>query len=166
MRALPGRGASYRAALSFSAMKWLQQLARSIAPPRRTDPRFGDLLYMGDKNRYWEGKSSFPPTGATVAYYIDGDADTDFSAQHANLDHIIARWQQLAHDLQPMLESSAVRENVPAKQFVVATVSLPDKPITAAPEWEIAFVGAGDAEQKVLFSAKMKGLAPIQIYVD
>jgi hypothetical protein len=147
-------------------MKWLNNLVQSFAPPKRDDPKFGPMLYMGNKASYWEGKATFPPTGDKVEYFIDGAVDSDFVVQHANLDHICAHWQQLAHDLQPMLESSALRENVPAKQFVVASVSLPNKPITTAPEWEITFVRAGDATKEVLFSAKMKGLAPIQIYVD
>jgi hypothetical protein len=65
-----------------------------------------------------------------------------------------------------MLESSALRENLPTNRFVVASLSLPDKPITAGPEWEITFVRAEDTREGILFSAKMKGLAPIQIYVD
>jgi hypothetical protein len=147
-------------------MKWLTNIVQSFSPPRREDSKFGSMLYMGDKARYWEGKSPFPPTGGQVEYFIDGASDTDFSTQHANLDHICAHWQQLAHDLQPMLESSALRENVPSKKFVVASLSLPDKSITAGPEWEIAFVREGDQNEEILFSAKMKGLAPIQIYID
>jgi hypothetical protein len=147
-------------------MKWLNSLVQTFAPPKRTDAKFGPMIYMGDKCRYWEGKAVFPPTGDTVEYFITGDATTDLSTQHANLDHVCAHWQQLAHDLQPMLESAALRENVPAKQFIVGSVSLPDTPITSGPEWEITFVRAGDTREELLFSAKMKGLAPIQIYID
>lgn len=147
-------------------MKWLNNLVQSLSPPKRNDTKFGPITYMGDKCRYWEGKSTFPPTGDQVEYFIDGAPDTDFAIQHANLDHICAHWQQLAHDLQPMLESSSLRENVPSKKFVVANLSLPDKPITAGPEWEIAFVRQSDPHGEILFSAKMKGLAPIQIYID
>ena len=147
-------------------MKWLTNIVQSFSPPRREDAKFGAMTYMGDKCRYWEGKSTFPPTGYQVEYFITGDAESDLSIQHANLDHISAHWQQLAHDLQPMLESSALRENVPSRKFVVASLTLPDQPITAGPEWEITFVRAGDTKDEILFSAKMKGLAPIQIYID
>jgi hypothetical protein len=157
---------TFRCVILFARMQWLNNLVQSFSPPRRTDAHFGSMIYMGDKCRYWEGKAVFPPTGDQVEYFITGDASTDLATQHANLDHVIAHWQQLAHDLQPMLESSALRENVPEKKFVVASISLPDQPITSAPEWEITFVSAGDTREEVLFSAKMKGLAPIQIYVD
>jgi hypothetical protein len=147
-------------------MKWLNNLVHRFAPPKRDDPKFGPMIYMGDKARYWEGIAVFPPTGDRVEYFIDGDLNSDLAVPHTNLDQVCAHWQQLAHDLQPMLESAALRENVPAKQFVVAAVSLPDKPITAAAEWTITFVRAGDTKEEVLFSAQMKGLAPIQVFID
>jgi hypothetical protein len=155
-----------RCVILFSAMKWLNNIVQRFAPPKRSDQKFGPMIYMGDKAGYWEGIAVFPPTGDKVEYFIDGNTESDFAVQHANLDHVCAHWQQLAHDLQPMLESSALRENMPAKKFVVTAVSLPHKPITAAPEWQITFVRAGDTKEEVLFNAKMKGLAPIQIYVD
>ena len=51
--------------------EFLNSMLSFFKKRRRQDPIFGSMLYMGDREEYWEAKTIFPPTRSEIEIFVD-----------------------------------------------------------------------------------------------
>jgi hypothetical protein len=136
---------------------------------RRDDPMFGELLYMGDRRRYWEGKAQFPPTHTKIEVFVDGSVDDTLDQQHGFFQYLMKTWPDLSAVLGSVLLQKW-REQMPETPvksaweiFSLSSVSIPKDSLEKA-QWEISFVNAADPDN--LWTLRMHGREIAELVID
>lgn len=149
-------------------MSFFDRIRRAFVPLRRTDPRFGQMLFQRMDGRhgssYWECTGSF--AGLEVEYFVDAEEEGPSAAQREHVDGLEARWSELEPRLARFLEGRAGTEDLgehPSRlaDWSLASISLPADP-RAADGVEIGYVERDGGE---LLAFEMSGLEPRAIRV-
>lgn len=147
----------------------LLSFLRHLKRVRRNDPTFGQMLYMGDKLRYWEGKARLSPSAPEVEVFVDGSADDDMQQQHKFFADFLESWPNIRESVQAMvhrrLSDFCPVEKVECawNHLTVSCLSVSKGSIHNA-GWKISFVTTVDGGG--LFTVQMKGLTPQRVLCD
>jgi hypothetical protein len=149
-------------------MRLVDAICSRLNRPRRDDPIFGSMLYMGDRLKYWEGKATFTPTGSIVEVFVDGFAEDSMEQQHNFFQRLLDVWPNLSKVITRFLLDHW-NESEPGKpvespwaSFKISSLSIPKDSIEHA-NWEISFVTSDPTR---LWTVQMTGLLPQELTVD
>lgn len=144
-------------------------MSRYLTRTRRQDPLFGEMLYMGDRLKYWEAEAKFPPIAREVELFIDGSRDDDMEQQHEFFRIISEDWLTLSGRIQELFQKVwAIRRAGSGadrlwEQTSVSSISIPKASVDDG-LWEISLTTPLDADH--VFSVHMKGREPQEIVFD
>ena len=89
-------------------MGFLDKLKEWFSPPRISDPKFGDLLFMENRfapeKSYWECEREFPPTGTVIFNALPGDESGPFEESRAFHIDKEERFSEILIQVRPKLE--------------------------------------------------------------
>jgi hypothetical protein len=116
----------------------LGRLISAFKRRKRTDPIFGNLLFMGDRLAYWEGKAHFVPEGNDIEVFVDGGETDDFVLQHALYKQICTVWKNLRSKADLLLETelSKFGSDTQPSSFRVSAMTIPKSSFENA-EWTL-----------------------------
>lgn len=149
--------------------EFLKRIAAKFHPTFRQDPIFGSMRFMGEKLGYWEAKGLFPPTGASVEFFVDGTEDDSFEIQHEFMEFITTEWKTIASAIAPKLKEIWETVNQKAmsqeiwKEFVLNSISVPES-TTPQAEWNLSFLSRSN--EGLSFWVEMKGREPETVSYD
>ena len=134
-------------------MSLFHNLRLRFSPPRKTDPDFGQLLYMYIPNNpsasYWECEWEFPRTGTVISIGLPGDESGPYSESREFFLQLPDRFEGILSAARPQLASvfhTWLGQDLPQDSFLVVKLAgfgLEDagaKPV----EWDIAFETLSD----------------------
>jgi hypothetical protein len=123
----------------------------------RDDPVFGRLRYMGDRLKYWEGKTTFAPASMQVEIFVDGDGSSDLAAQRGFYAAIHECWDIIWPTIQKAFAERLQKrfeQKRGAIHFDVLSLDIPLGCFDKTP-WELS-AGTG-ADPGHVYVAQMKG---------
>lgn len=135
----------------------------------REDPVFGSVFYMGDRLKYWEGKTLFAPTSSTVEVFVDGFANDDMEQQHGFFNRLVQEWPTLSGPIGDLLLKTwserlpKARLGSPWENFNLSSITIPKGSLDDS-EWEMSFSAGSD--RAALLTVRMKGRQPQAVVVD
>ena len=136
-------------------------IARRLMRIRRNDPMFGQMLFMGQRVGYWEGKAKIPDeTSTEIEIFVDGRPDDDFRLQHEFYNQVCAEWPCLQVEIARAIGRDFGQRAEEVKELTVTSMSIPKCAIEKA-EWDISFVCDLN-----FVTVHMKGREPVQIEVE
>ena len=149
-------------------MQIVNSILSRFKRPRRNDPVFGPMMYLGIRANYWEGKAHFPPIGSVVEVFVDGASDDRFEEQHEFFEQLIQEWPSINSAIVKVLEGQwnlrfPKLQNDPGAVFKISSLSIPKSSLDRA-VWEISWTNELDANH--LWTVQMKGLLPDRIVVE
>lgn len=126
------------------------------------------MKYMGDRLKYWEARTTFPPTGSVIEIFVDGLPDDDMEIQHRFFLRLVEDWPTLVKRVERLLLERlqlSSRQKISSQDSVlgVSSVSIPRGPIESS-DWEISFLNEDDPERPLRIT--MKGQEPQGVTLD
>jgi hypothetical protein len=147
----------------------LRRLLGKLGPKRRTDPLFGELVFlrMPDASRsYWQGGGMFPPTRKEIDYFIDAGEAGPVEAQRGFYRELMGRYGPILSSVLPLLEREWARwgerddPEDAAAAFNLSSLSVP-RCESADEPWELTYICSHGPH--VLLSVQMMGWTPTGI---
>ncbi len=136
--------------------------------PRRDDPVFGRMRYMGDHAKYWEAKTKFHWAESDIEVFVEASAADNMEQQQEFFRKLTEEWPSLRDGIGQSLHQEWHRWNPatgadpPPNQFVISSMTIPKGTVENA-EWEISFASRGEGH---LYTVQMKGLTPIRVVAE
>ncbi len=128
---------------------------------RKKDPHFGNMLYMGDQLKYWEGKANFGPLQQEVEYFVDGGPADSMETQHTFLKIVSQHWR---HWFPAIEEKVKIESGVTAAEDLrLSSISIPNSSYTDEIDWEVSFAGQRSGS---VYVVQMKGHSPQEVTRD
>jgi len=128
---------------------------------RRDDPVFGSMLYMGDKLRYWEGRTSFSPTGDAIEVFVDGSSDDTMMQQHGFYKTVCEHWSGWIAEIQRKVQEET--HPATAEKLIITSISIPNASFADGPQWDVSFEGQPSGRS---YTVNMKGTTPESVSWD
>lgn len=134
-------------------MSLLHNLKLRFAPPRRTDPDFGNLLFMfvpdAPERSYWECEWAFPKTNTPIFIALPGGETGPLPEARLFYLSLPERFDQIVAAARPRLEEvfkTWLQQELPKDVFtVVKLAGFGVEDVAAEPVvWEISFETTGD----------------------
>jgi hypothetical protein len=150
-------------------MRLVDSILSRLKRPRRNDPVFGPMLYMGDSLKYWEGRTSFGPAATSIEVFVDGSAADDLEQQKRFYERFVQEWPNIKETIGKVIlerwrqQHPEIPEQPLWKHFRVSSLSVPKASFEEA-DWEISFETQSGAIQ--LWTVHMKGVLPQSLAVD
>src|SRR5262249_1887902 len=119
-------------------MRVVEKILGHFKCPRREDPVFGPMLFMGDRLNYWEGMANFPPSGSEIEIFVHGSAEDSMERQHGFFEQVIREWPSLFEEIRPLLfrrwheRRANTGPTSSPDQFTVSSLTVPDGAIENA----------------------------------
>jgi len=122
-------------------MRLIDSISKLFSPTRREDPTFGQMTYMGDRLKYWEGKALFKPTNVSVEVFVDGSANDDMALQRDVFEQLMNEWSSFGPAIDRLLierlrdRDPNLRVESACSVFEISSLSVPTESIIDA-SWE------------------------------
>jgi hypothetical protein len=144
-----------------SFIAWLRDVFR---PLRRTDPEFGDMLYLRQV-QWWEACIRFAPTGTELDVFVHADEAGPSESQRRFLRDLTDRYGSLMEELDERLRAVAATMDLPSDvRFEPGLIEVPPAPGGDA-RWEIVFATVPVSLPLIQsIVVAMEGWTPVDVY--